>query len=147
MEAVDLSWNQVLEQIKELGLKIKKDNFKPDILIGMIRGGLVPTRMLSKELGCNDIYCLRVRYVKKGKERTRNVRIIHGLNVDLTNNKVLIVDEIADSGETLRLVTDYIKFFNPSEIKTAVIHLKETSKFNPDYFLVKVNKWVNYPWD
>jgi len=146
-EKLIVSWDEIISLTKKLAEKIKESEFKPDILVGMIRGGLVPVRILSTELKCNDVYCLRAKYAHKGKSKTREVRIILGLNVDLTGKKILLVDEIADSGETLKLIKDYLAFFNPKEIKTAVIHFKHSSIIVPDYFVETVDKWVQYPWE
>ncbi|MEW6295600.1 MAG: phosphoribosyltransferase [Candidatus Diapherotrites archaeon] len=146
-EKLIVSWDEIIPLCKQLSKKIRESEFKPDVLVGMIRGGLIPVRILSTELKCNDVYCLRAKYCRKGNKRTREVRIILGLNVDLTGKKILLVDEIADSGETLKLIKDYLAFFNPKEIKTAVIHFKHSSIIVPDYFVEKAEKWVQYPWE
>ena len=142
-----VSWERAISLCKQLARQIKESNFKPAVLVGMIRGGLIPVRILSTDLKCNDVYCLRAKYVRKNNKKTREVRIILGLNVDLTGKNILLVDEIADSGETLKLIKDYLNFFNPKEIRTAVIHFKPSSITIPDYFVEKVDKWAQYPWE
>ena len=69
-------------------------------------------------------------------------------NIDLTGKKVLVVDDITDTGESMRISVDYVKTLNPSEVRTAALRHIEGSKFKPDYYAEKITwRWVIFPWN
>ena len=61
--------------------------------------------------------------------------------------KVLVIDEVADSGECLELVKRLLKKQRPKSIKTAVLHKKPGSVHKPDYFIEETKSWIVYPWE
>jgi hypoxanthine phosphoribosyltransferase len=79
---------------------------------------------------------------------TGEARITQPLNVSLKGKNVLIVDDVADTGETIRLVKEHVKSMLAKDIRIAVIDYKKTSKFVPDYYAAEMEgwKWIVYPW-
>lgn len=75
-------------------------------------------------------------------------RIKFPLSVDISGKKVLIVDDITDTGETLHLAVDYVMRLNPAEVRTAVLQHKICSSFIPDFYGQKIIRWrwIIYPW-
>lgn len=69
----------------------------------------------------------------------------HPKAVDLSGMKVLIADDVADTGETLKLVQDYCAE-TVAESRTAVIYAKSRSIIQPDYVWKKTDQWINFPW-
>ncbi|MDI6887656.1 MAG: phosphoribosyltransferase family protein, partial [Candidatus Thermoplasmatota archaeon] len=78
----------------------------------------------------------------------KEARLQAPLAVNAGGKKVLVVDDITDTGETLEKALRYISAQNPKEIRTAVLHHKTVSKLEPDYIAHKIKKWrwVIYPW-
>lgn len=142
-----VSWVETYRLAKTLALKIKKSGFKPDLIIGIARGGLVPARVVCDFLLQNDLATIKVEHwgiaATLGK-----AEIKFPLPIDISGKKVLIVDDIVDTGDTFTVTMDYVKGKNPSEIKSAVLHYKIRSTFVPDYWAEKQDewKWVIYPW-
>lgn len=75
-------------------------------------------------------------------------RIKYPIPVDISGKKVLIVDDITDTGDTLSISVAYAQSLNPAEIKTAVLQHKTCSSFTPDFYAQKIImwRWIIYPW-
>jgi hypoxanthine phosphoribosyltransferase len=75
-------------------------------------------------------------------------RLKYPIKVDLTGRKVLVVDDITDTGKSMMTAVSYVKTLNPEEIKTAaLLHIKD-SKFVPDYYAEEIEwKWIIFPWN
>ncbi len=95
-----------------------------------------------------DLISLKVDHWGITASKDGKARIRYPLTADLTGKKVLIVDDITDTGESMLVSTDFIKTLNPAEIKTATaLHIK-TSKFTPDYYGEEIDwMWVVFPWN
>ncbi|MDT8358279.1 MAG: phosphoribosyltransferase family protein, partial [Methanomicrobiaceae archaeon] len=70
------------------------------------------------------------------------------LSVDVGDLKVLIIDDITDTGETLQVAVEYVEGRDPAEVRTGVLQHKFTSAFTPDYYAEYMDEWcwVIYPW-
>ena len=80
---------------------------------------------------------------KDGKAHLR-----YPINADLSGKRVLIVDDITDTGESMYIAKEFVKTLNPEEIKTAAIFHIKTSQFIPDYFSREIDWiWVVWPWN
>jgi len=142
-----VSWDEAYRLSKVLAQKIKKSGFKPDIVIGIARGGLVPARIVCDFLLLRDLATIKVEHwgiaATVGKAKLK-----FPLPVDISGKKVLVVDDVVDTGDTYAVTMDYIKEKNPSEVRSAVLHYKSCSTFVPDYWAEKQDawKWIIYPW-
>ncbi|MBN2478560.1 phosphoribosyltransferase [Candidatus Micrarchaeota archaeon] len=146
MEFLEPEWKDIIALSKKVCGDIKKD-FEPDIIIGVSRGGLVPARLFSDYLDNSNVAIIRVElYTGVGTKNEKPV-IIHPLQADIKGKKVLVVDDVSDSGESMAAVRDYLAEKNPGEIKFASLHYKPQSKFRPDYYAETTDKWIIYPWE
>jgi len=142
-----VTWDEAYRLAKILARKIKSSGYKPDLVIGIARGGLVPARIVCDFLLQKDLAAIKVEHwgiaATLGK-----AKIKFPLPVDISGKKILIVDDVADTGDTFSVIMDYIKEKNPSEVKTAVLHYKTCSTCAPDYWAEKQDewKWIIYPW-
>jgi len=134
--------------MKEIMKKIKKDKYQPDMVIALSRGGFVPARVICDMMIIKDLVSIKVDHwgitaTKDGKAHLR-----YPLNADLSGKNVLIVDDITDTGESMKIATEFTKKLNPKEIKTATIFHIKTSKFVPDYYGREIDwVWVMWPWN
>ena len=128
------SWDYLHNSCKKVVEKIKKDKFKPDMIIALSRGGFVPARSICDMLIIKDLVSIKVDHWGITASMDGKTRIRYPLKVDLTDKKVLVVDDITDTGDSMIVSLDFLKSLNPKELKTATtLHIK-TSKFKPDYF-------------
>lgn len=143
-----LSWATVLNTVKRLAKIIKDTQFRPDIVIAIGRGGYVPARILCDYLLLKDLTSIKVEHWGIAATETERATIKFPLCTDIKDKKVLLVDDITDTGDTLFVSLEYLKEFHPKEIKTAVLIHKICSKITPDYYARKVVKWrwIIFPW-
>ncbi|WP_456327927.1 phosphoribosyltransferase [Archaeoglobus sp.] len=147
-KCVQYSWDDVYKLCKELARKIKNSGFKPDAIVAVARGGWVPARILADFLLIRELYSVKAEHWGIVATVTGKAKITQPLTVDLTGKSVLVVDDVADTGETVEIVAQHVKEKNAKEVRTAVIDFKHTSKFVPDYYAREMEKWawIVYPW-
>ncbi len=142
-----VSWDEAYRLARILSRKIKSSGFKPDLVIGIARGGLVPARIVCDFLLQKDLAAIKVEHW--GIAATLGeAKIKYPLPVEIKGKKILVVDDVADSGDTFSVIMDYITEKAPLEIRTAVLHYKTCSTCVPDYWAEKQDdwKWIIYPW-
>lgn len=143
-----LSWDDIIAMSLRLGEKIKSSGFEPDVLIGIARGGLVPLRILSDYFNNGEILIFNVKLYKDIGTSGEEVRFVQKVEHKLNGKKILVVDDVADKGITLKTVVDYItNILSPDEVKVATLHYKPWSVFKPDYYIEEVKEWIVYPWE
>lgn len=142
-----ISWRRSYELAKKLARKIKISNYKPDLVIAIGRGGFTPARIVCDYLALEDLTSIRLEHWGSAEVRGK-AKLRFPLRANIKGKKVLIVDDITDTGETLELAVKHVSSQKPSELKTAVLQHKIVSKFLPDYIAHKLVKWrwVIYPW-
>ncbi len=130
---------------KKLSERIK--GYTPHVLIGISRGGLVPVRLLSDMLGNRNVGIIRVELYKEMGIAKDSPKITQAITADVKGKRVLLVDDVADSGKSLAAAKKYIKSLGADEIKIATFHCKPKSMVKPDYFIKMVSGWIVYPWE
>ncbi len=147
-KCVQYSWDEVYMLCKELAEKIKKSGFKPDVIVAVARGGWVPARIVADFLLVKELYSVKAEHWGIVATVTGKAKITQPLTVDLSGKNVLVVDDVADTGETVEMVANHVKERGAKEVRTAVIDFKHTSKFVPDYYAKEMEKWawIVYPW-
>ncbi|MDI6728940.1 MAG: phosphoribosyltransferase [Thermodesulfovibrionales bacterium] len=143
-----LSWSRVIRDTKKLSKNIKDSGYEPDIIIAIGRGGYVPARILCDYLLIRDLTSIKVEHWGIAATETERAVIKFPLCTDIKGKKVLLVDDITDTGDTLMISLEYLKTFEPEDIKTAVLIHKTCSAIIPDYFVSRVTKWrwIIFPW-
>jgi len=143
-----ISWHRVYQLSYKLACQITDSGFQPDKIVAIGRGGYIPARILCDFLDIYDLSAVRVEHYKKGMHRKAVARIIDPLCVDVSEKRLLVVDDVSDTGDTFRVAVEHVRSFKPREIKTAVLHHKIVADFVPDYFAHRVIKWrwLIYPW-
>jgi xanthine phosphoribosyltransferase len=150
-KATYVSWNEIEEWTKGIMKMIIKDNYNPDIIIGIARGGLVPARMVADYLFKKDLLSIKTEHWGLTATMDGKAVLKEKLNYDITGKKVLIVDDITDTGESMKLSYNYIKSLNPAEVKTTSMLYVNGSNYTPDYYGKGLSKeqwaWFIFPWN
>jgi len=142
-----LRWDDVIRLSLKLARKVSASEFKPDVIVALLRGGLVPARILSDVLGVYKLFIVGVAfYVDVGIHASKPV-ITQPLNANLGGSNVLIVDDVADTGKSLIVAKEHVKSMGAGSIKIATLHKKPWSEIEPDYFVSETNAWIVYPWE
>lgn len=148
---VFISWDEFDRLCRLLVEKIREDRFEPEIIVAVSRGGLVPAQIISHALKNNELYVVKVEYYKDdianaNIEQNKEPIIVQKLDRSIEGKRVLVVDEVTDSGATGLAVKKYIESLKPKEARFLTVHYKPWSKFKPDYFAEIARGWVVYPW-
>lgn len=144
-----LSWADVEKITDELADKIKASGFKPDYIIGITTGGLIPLYFLTKKLGDID-NVLTITATSYDKDRKKDLKILYLPEVDLSGKKVLLVDEIVETGDTLKKISEILRDdYRVSELKTAMLGVNtDKCKFYPDFYVIEEKgEWIVFPWE
>ncbi|OGT90692.1 MAG: hypothetical protein A2286_05575 [Gammaproteobacteria bacterium RIFOXYA12_FULL_61_12] len=143
-----VGWVRIQNLCHSLARQIRHSGFEPDALVAVGRGGYPAGRLLSDFLGILDLAEFKIeRY--HGIHRAPEGVVRYPLTVDLKGKRVLLVDDISDSGGTFDVAIKHVMEHGPpAELRTAVIHHKTSSSYVPDYYAAKIAKWrwILYPW-
>jgi Predicted phosphoribosyltransferases len=133
-KATYVSWKEIEEWTKGIRKMVVENNYNPDIIIGIARGGLVPARMVADYLFKKDLLSIKTEHW--GLTATMNGKAVlkEKLNYDVTGKKVLIVDDITDTGESMKLSYNYVKSINPADVKTTSMLYIDGSNYTPDFY-------------
>ena len=148
MKASIVSLSKAYELTFQIATKLKAANFKPDLIIAIARGGYPPARFLADFLEVKQLTSLQLQHYAEGAEKSAQVKVLNELNIDLSGKKVLIADDVNDTGDTLVKALDYIRDLKPAAIKTAVLHEKQNTKLNADIVgdYLQEWQWLIYQW-
>ncbi len=143
-----MDWNLFYDLARQVAKKVNNSGYKPDMIVGLARGGWVLARVLCDLIGVKDLVSLKVEHWGVTATPDGKAKLKYPLNVDLTEKNVLVVDDITDTGESMHVTVEYLKSLKPSEIKTAALRHITSSKFMPDYFGEEISwRWVIFPWN
>jgi len=143
-----ISFNEVLQLSRILARKIKASGYIPDLIVAVGRGGYVPGRLVSDFLLFSDLTSMKIEHYTRAADMLEETRIKFPIPENIAEKKILIIDDITDTGETLKLAVDYVLSLNTTDVRTAVLQHKTCSAFTPDFYAQKLLKWrwIIYPW-
>ena len=150
-----ISFDEYLDTVEKLAIDVNK-SFKPTVLVGIMRGGAQIIDILSRIFKLPTAYIVIQSYSGKGTEDKQGelifAREISSIASEKDFEKVLLVDDLSDTGLTLNKSIDWLKKYEPvknyiKDIKTACLWKKKSSKFNPDYCPVMLDSdpWIVQP--
>jgi hypoxanthine phosphoribosyltransferase len=140
-----VSWNELEYYCDKIYTQMLRDNYKPDCIIALLRGGVVPARIFSDHFNILlDFFALDVKMYDGINQRMEKAKI-KAFDGDV-RGKCLIADDIMDSGRTMEAVLEYLK---GKDVTTATVFWKENSKTKPDYYaeIAKENEWIVFPFE
>jgi hypoxanthine phosphoribosyltransferase len=141
------SWDEIYDMLLTLADMIRRDGFRPDIIVGVSRGGWPPARVMSDLLGNVELANVRVEFYRGVAEVGSEPVITQPLSMPAKDKMVLIMDDVADTGKSLKVVRDHIMGSNARLIKIATIYYKPWSIIVPDYYARVTKRWIVFPWE
>ena len=152
-----LTWEGFGDASRELTQQIVDSGWIPDLIVAIARGGLIPAGAIAYAMDVKAIGTMNVEFYSGiGETLTEPVLLPPLMDVSAMDGKrVLVVDDVADSGKTLKMVMDLIDEHGLSldgsasirvEARSAVIYKKPVSIIEPDYVWAHTDKWINFPW-
>ncbi|WGW10587.1 phosphoribosyltransferase [Saxibacter everestensis] len=142
-----LTWDLFGTASRDLGQIIADSGFAPEIIIAVARGGLLPAGALSYTLGVKLSDAINVEFYTDVHETLPDPVLLAPLldAESIAGKRLLVVDDVADSGRTLALVLDIMRSHG-AEARSAVLYAKSTSVVNPDYVWRRTDEWIVFPW-
>ncbi len=130
-----------------LALQVKKSGFKPEVIVGVSRGGWPPARVMSDLLENQNLANMKVVFYKDIGVRNKRPVIAQPVTSEVSGRRVLVVDDVSDSGHSLRVVSKHLRGKGARDVRVCTLYFKPHSIFVPDYYARKTTKWVIFPWE
>ena len=142
-----LTWESFGTAVRELAQAVVDDGYEPDLILSIARGGLGLGMGLGYALGVKNLSVVNVEFYTGVDQRLEMPMMLPPTPtaVDLSGMKVLIADDVADTGRTLELVHEFCAD-HVAEARTAVIYDKPQSSITPTYSWRRTSAWIDFPW-
>lgn len=142
-----LTWELFGTASRELARTIDADGFRPDLVLAIARGGLFVAGALGYALDVKNLHVMNVEFYTGVDERLDMPVMLPPVPepVDLAGARVLVADDVADTGATLALVKDYCAA-HVAEVRCAVVYEKPASTVHSDYVWRRTDRWIDFPW-
>lgn len=150
--AVQLSWDEIHQLTLQLSETILKSGQQFDAMVVVPRGSYYPVNIIARQfgLGATDLLHACVSsYPAPGERQEFKLGQMPPKEL-VTSKRLLIVEEVCDTGHTLRFLTGWLKEQGASSVQSAAIHYKPTQSqtdFVPDWYAAETNEWIVYPWE
>jgi hypoxanthine phosphoribosyltransferase len=142
-----MTWDIFGVASRELATSVAESGYEPDIILAIARGGLLAAGALGYALAVKNLYTMNVEFYTGVDERLPVPMILPPVPdlVELRFARVLVVDDVADTGHTLKIVQDFFKG-RVKEVRSAVLYEKPHSVVQCDYVWKHTDLWINFPW-
>ncbi len=141
------SWEEIQQSCLEISFKTKTDGFKPDIIVGVARGGWIPARIIADILGIGNLTSLGISFYTDIATTEKKPTITQPISTNLEGKVALMVDDVADTGQSLKVGRDHVAGLLPRRLKIATIYKKPWSIITPDYYTTESGAWIIFPWE
>ncbi|MFN8108394.1 MAG: phosphoribosyltransferase [Thermoleophilia bacterium] len=142
-----LTWEAFGELARGLASRVEGDAFRPDAILGIARGGLLLAGALSYALRVKPVFLVNIEFYT-GVDRRLEAPVILPPQLhtaDLADMRLLVVDDVADTGATLEVVRSLCAGA-AREVRTAVLYEKPISVVRCDYVGRHTDRWIEFPW-
>jgi hypoxanthine phosphoribosyltransferase len=142
-----MSWDDLGASTRELAERIHEDGYRPDIVLAIARGGLLVAGALAYALGVKNTYTMNVEFYTGVDERLDVPMILPPVPnlIDLGEARLLVVDDVADTGATLALVKDFCAG-KVAQVRAAVLYEKPHTVVQCEYVWRRTDRWIDFPW-
>jgi len=149
MKCKIVSFEEVHEMVRRVSEKVKASKYEPTTIVGLARGGWVPARLMCDFLGITDLISLKVEHWLETGRTKDEATIRYPITTSLSGKRLLVVDDITDTGKSLISSAEHLKSLNPEAIRIGVMQYITTSECKPHYYAEEVTDWFwfIYPWN
>jgi hypothetical protein len=144
------NWDYIYDLCREVSDDVKEAEFEPDVVVALARGGWFAGRCICDFLGLDDLTSLKMEHYVGTAQKSGEPTVRYPMPEGSVEGKdVLVIDDIADTGGSIRRAEEYVQDRNPGEVRTATLQLLGTSEFHPDFVGERLEEWtwVVYPWN
>jgi len=143
----EMAWDELGVGVRSLAEAVAADGYRPDLILGIARGGLLVAGALGYALGVKNTFTMNVEFYTGVDERLEMPMILPPVPelVDFETTSVLVADDVADTGETLKLVKQFCAD-KVGEVRCAVLYEKPRSAVRCEYVWRRTDRWITFPW-
>ncbi len=143
-----VSQETVYDLAYKLAAQIRASGYHPDLVVAISRGGFTPARVLCDVLGLFNLTSIRVVHYRKAAVHEQQAYVKYPLCMDIAGQRILLVDDVNDTGDTLDVARAHLEGLGPTEVRIAVLHEKTGSPVVADYVAETLEewRWLIYPW-
>jgi hypoxanthine phosphoribosyltransferase len=142
-----LTWEMFGTSVREIAQQVVDDGFRPDLILSIARGGLALGMGLGYALSVKNLSVINVEFYTGVDQRLEMPIVLPPTPdvVDLSGLRVLIADDVADTGRTLEIVQEFVSD-HVAEARIAVVYEKPHSVVEPEYVWRRTESWIEFPW-
>ena len=140
------SWDYIYELLIDLAGRLRESCFKPDVIVGISRGGWIPARILSDLLENPNIANIKVEFYLDVYKTVEGPVITQPVSTSIKNKKILVVDDVSDTGKTLKIVYEEM-MKEAREVRVATLYYKPWSDYRPNFYVKVTDAWIIFPWE
>ena len=142
-----LTWPAFGTAVRQLARRVHQDGYRPDLILAIARGGLFAAGALGYALDVKNISVVNVEYYTGVDERLPLPVVLPPVPdlVDLEQARVLVADDVADTGHTLALVHEFCRA-KVADVRAAVLYQKPRSVIDCEYVWSRTDQWISFPW-
>ncbi|NNU25993.1 phosphoribosyltransferase [Isoptericola sediminis] len=142
-----LTWSDFGDGVRRLAEQVVASGFRPEVVVAIARGGLIPGGAVAYALGTKGVGTMNVEFYTDVGRTLDDPRVLPPLmdTAELPGSRVLVVDDVADSGRTLDLVMRLVRE-KGAEARAAVLYTKPRSVYRPEYTWRETDRWITFPW-
>lgn len=141
------SWDDMDRLVFSISKKIIEADLKFDRIVTMAKGGWPMARPLVDYIQANEVASIGIKLYKGINERKAEPEVYQDIPVDITGETILLFDDVADTGETLEFVKQYLEGRGAKKIYTATLFYKPHSSIKPDYYGEETLAWIIFPYE
>ncbi|UCH57833.1 MAG: phosphoribosyltransferase [Candidatus Bathyarchaeota archaeon] len=141
------SWDDIQRLSEAVAAKVMEHGYEPDLIVAVSRGGFDPARIMCDQLMVRRLASVQVEYYNDVGSTTDVPRIIYPLNADVNGLKILVVDDVSDTGTSLKAAKEHVESRGATEVRVATLHIKPWTTLKPDYHAAETDAWIVYPWE
>jgi hypothetical protein len=133
--------------VRDLAEAVHADGFAPDLILAVARGGLFVAGALGYALGVKNLHVMNVEFYTGVDERLPMPVVLPPVPepVDIAGARVLVADDVADTGATLALVKEFCAE-HVADVRCAVVYEKPASSVTCEYVWRRTDSWIDFPW-
>ncbi len=141
------SWDEIYSMMLRLARRVRESRFDPEVIVGVSRGGWPPARIMSDLLENQNLANMKVVFYRDIGLRNKRPVITQPVSSRIKGKRVLVVDDVSDTGHSLRVVFAHLRARGAVKVKVCTLYLKPGSVFTPHFYARKTSKWIIFPWE
>ena len=144
------NWDYIYGLCREVADDVRGSAFEPDVIVALARGGWFAGRCLCDFLGLDDLTSLKVEHYVGTAQKTGEPQVRYPMpEGSVAGKDVLIIDDIADTGQSISHADEYVRDRDPNAVRTGTLQLLGTSEFEPTFVGERLEEWawIVYPWN